>query len=571
MTVDNKQVARLLNDIGAILEIKGENPFKVRAYTRAARAIAGTTTPVSEMVEEDSLRKLSGVGKAISSKIAEYVTTGKLEYYRKITKDMPGGLLEMLKIPDLGPRKVSVLYQKLGLSSIAELRQAAQAGKLKSLTGFAARTEEKILAGIEALTRGSGRTLLGEALPRARAIVAQLARLPSVARAAYAGSTRRMKETVKDMDILVAAARPKEVMDTFTSLPEVDQVKAKGSTKSSVVLKAGLAVDLRVVPGKSFGAALMYFTGSKDHNVHLRGIAQGGKLKLNEYGLFRGKRQVAGKTEGDVYAKLSLAWMPPELREDAGEIEAAQEGKLPQLVEASDIKGLLHVHTRASDGLQSLEEIADTCARLGYEYVLITDHSEYAAYAGGLSAAELEEQMKAIEKLNRKRSDIRLLASIEADIKPDGSIDLGDEILSRLDFVTAAIHSNFGMSEKKMTARILKALAHPHLDMFVHPTGRLLLSRQPYQVDMEAVFEAARRYNIILELNCQPERMDLDGAHCRAAQEMGIKIGIGIDAHSEAQLENYMELGLGTARRGWLTKSDVVNCLSATELVQLVR
>ncbi len=379
-----------------------------------------------------------------------------------------------------------------------------------------------------------------------------------------------MKETVKDLDILVTSTKPKEVMDRFTGLEEVELVKAKGQTKSSVILKSGLPADLRVVAGKSFGAALQYFTGSKDHNVHLRGIAQDRGLKLNEYGLLRGRKQLAGKTEEEVYAGLSLPWCPPELREDTGEVEAAQKGKLPDLVEAEHIRGMFHVHTDASDGMQSLEAVAEACAKLGYEYVVIADHSESAKYAGGLSAKQLLKQMVAIDKLNEKRSDIRVLKGTEVDIRPDGSLDYDDELLSRLDFVIAGVHSNFRMGKKQMTARIKKALANKHVDMFAHPTGRLLLSREPYQVDMEELLGAAKRYGVILELNCQPERMDLDGAHCRAAKEMAIKIGIATDAHNEAGF-GFMELGVGTARRGWLAKSNVVNWLSASELLKLVK
>jgi DNA polymerase (family 10) len=568
--MDNKQVAKLLNEIGAVLEIKGENPFKVRAYYRAARALEGTTADVNVMVREDALRTLPGVGEAISKKVAEYVTTGKLGYYEKIREDFPVGLLEMLRVPDLGPRKISALHQQLGISGLHELQEAAQAGKLKGLPGFGARSEEKVLQGIEMLSRGGGRTLLGDVLPQANAITGKLGKLRAVSQIAYAGSVRRMKETVKDLAILVTSTKPEEVMDRFAGLDEVDLVKAKGDTKSSVILKSGLPADLRVVARKSFGAALQYFTGSKDHNVHLRGIAQDRGLKLNEYGLFRGRRQLAGKTEEEVYGGLSLPWCPPELREDTGEVEAAQKGKLPDLVEAEDIRGMLHVHTDASDGMQSLEEIADACAKLGYEYVVIADHSESAKYAGGLSVKQLLKQMVAIDKLNKKRSDIRIFKGAEVDIRPDGLLDYGDEILSRLDFVVAGVHSNFRMGKKQMTARIQKALANRQVDMFAHPTGRLLLSREPYQVDMEELFKVAKKYRVILELNCQPERMDLDGAHCRAAREMGIKIAIATDAHNETGLA-YMELGVGTARRGWLSKSNVVNCLSASELIKSLK
>lgn len=568
--MDNKQVAKLLNEVGAVLEIKGENPFKVRAYYRAARALEGTTADVKAMVEENALRTLPGVGEAISKKIVEYVTTGKLAYYEQITEDFPAGLLELLKVPDLGPRKVSVLHQRLGVSGIHELQEAAQAGRLQALAGFGARSEEKILQGIEMLSRGGGRTLLGDVLPQAKVITRKLEKLGAVSQIAYAGSVRRMKETVKDLDILATSTKPEEVMDYFTGLDEVDVVKARGGTKSSVILKSGLPADLRVVARKSFGAALQYFTGSKDHNVHLRGIAQGRGLKLNEYGVFRRQRQLGGKTEEDVYDRLALAWCPPELREDTGEVEAAQKGKLPELLEADDIKGMFHVHTNASDGIHTLEEIADACVRLGCEYVVIADHSQSAKYAGGLSPSQLREQMAAIDRLNKKRSDIRILKSAEVDIRPDGSLDYGNELLSRLDLVIAAVHSNFRMGRKQMTARIKKALANKHVDMFAHPTGRLLLSRQPYQVDMEELFKAAKKYGVILELNCQPERMDLDGAYCRAAREIGIKIAIATDAHSAAGLE-YMELGVGTARRGWLSKSDVVNCLSASELLKLLK
>lgn len=567
----NFEVANVFKEIADILEIKDENPFRIRAYRRAAQNIEALTEAVEELAQRGDLEKVPGIGKDLALKVQEVLSTGGLKYLENLKKEIPESLVEFLSIPGMGPKTAKLLYDQLGVDSVEKLEELAKGHKLQGLPGIRAKTEENILRGIELYKKGRERMSLGKALPLAQEIIAQLQALPEVNRLSFAGSLRRMKETVKDIDILVTSENPAKVMGVFASLPLVQEVLARGETKCSVILKEGIQADLRVVDPESFGAALQYFTGSKAHNIRTRELAVRKGLKLSEYGVFSDAdgRRLGGALEEDMYAALGLSLIPPELREDTGEIEAALEGRLPKLVEYSEIKGDLHVHSHWSDGAHSLEELAEAAIRKGYEYLLIADHSKSMGIARGLSEEELHQQVQEIQALNKKFKGFCLLAGIEVDIRADGTLDFPDDVLAQLDIVVAAIHSGFKQAKETMTKRIVKVMENPHVHIIAHPTGRLIGEREGYELDWEEVLRCARETNTALEINSYPARLDLNDLNSRRAKEAGVSMTISTDAHTISQLET-MTLGVATARRGWLTKGDLLNTLSARDLLKRI-
>jgi DNA polymerase (family 10) len=555
--MDNREIARVLAEIGVLLELKGENPFKVRAYGAAARQIEALGVPVKTLAAEGRLGELPGIGEALSEKISTLAATGRLPYHEGLKASVPPGLLDILRIPSVGPKKVRVLHETLKIATLAELEAACRAGRVAALKGFGARTQEKILEGLAFLARHAGRVLLRDALGPARDLLRAIETCPAVTRASLAGSIRRWRETVKDIDLIAGSARPAEVMEAFTRHPLAAEVVASGETKSAIRLPGGLAADLRVVPDADYPCLLHHLTGSKDHNVALRSLAQKRGLKVSEWGLFRGDTRLPVADEAALFKALGLAFIPPELRENGGEIEAAAEGGIPRLVEWGDLRGILHMHTEWSDGQGTVEAFARRAVELGLDYIAITDHSRAAAYAGGLSPAELAKQGEEIDAVNRRVRGVTVLKGIEVDILPDGSLDLPDDVLAKLDVVIASVHTHFTMPEAEMTRRICRAFENPHLDLFAHPTGRLLLSREGYAADLEAVFAAAKRHGVVLELNAHPRRLDLDWRHLRRAKELGIRVSIDPDAHQVGGLDDVL-YGIGIARKGWLTKEDVL-------------
>jgi DNA polymerase (family 10) len=566
----NLELARIFNEIADMLEIKGESPFRIQAYRRGARAMEALSEDIEEIYRRGELRNIPGVGESLAEKIKEYLESGRMTYFEELRASLPSGVVTLMQVPEVGPKTALLLYEKLGITTIDELERACKEGKVRTLPRMGAKTEENILKGIELLRRTKERLPLGVVLPHAQEIVDILGRLRQVQEISLAGSIRRMKETIGDIDILVTSTDPDIVMDTFTSLPRVNRVLSKGTTRSSVVLDVGIQADVRVVEPESFGAALQYFTGSKEHNIRLRERAVRKGLKINEYGVFlvKNEKRIAGRTEEEVYATLGLPWIPPEIREDQGEIDLAEKGKLPALIQISDIKGDLHMHTRWSDGADSVEEMAKAAKARGYEYICITDHSQSLKFAGGVPIDELREHARAVRRLSDKLG-IAILIGSEVDILPDGSLDYPDEVLKELDVVVASVHSRFRMSEEEMTRRIIKAMENPHVDILGHPTGRLLGQRDPYQVDIEKIVDAARRTQTVLEINATPERLDLKDSHARMAKEHGVKLAINTDAHSRHQLR-YMEFGVGTARRGWLEPKDVINTLRLNDLLDFL-
>ena len=575
--MENIDIARIFSEIADLLEIKGENPFRVRSYRNAALVIEGLPITLETIVERDEkeLEEIPGIGKSLHEKIVEILKTGKCSFHQDLLKEMPPGLLDLLRIQGLGPKKVKALYEKLGIQSVEELEKEAAAGRLRSLPGMGERTEENIIKSIRSLRESAGRFGIALARSYAGQIVEYLREMPGVSEAVPAGSLRRWKETVGDVDILVTCREGTPVMDRFVSFPQVDRVLAKGKTKTTVVLGCGLQVDVRVLEERSFGAALQYFTGSKAHNIAVRDRAKRRGLKISEYGVFResdGKR-IAGRSEEEVYEAVGLCWIPPELRENRGEIEAAEKGELPLLVEKDDIRGDLHLHTKYSDGGFTVEEMARHAMSMGYEYMAVTDHSKAVGIAHGLDEERLLTQMEEIDRLNMKlekeQSRFRILKGVELDIRGDGSLDLDMDVLKRLDIVVAAIHSRFNMPEEEMTGRIIRALSTGIVNVLAHPTGRLINRRAPYQVNMAEVLEAAGEYGVAMEINAYPDRLDLSDVHCRLAKDKGVKVVISTDSHSKLQME-YMRYGIQTARRGWLGKADVLNTKSLDELLDFL-
>ncbi len=576
--MDNPQIARIFEEIADILEIKGENPFRVRSYRNAALVVQGFAVSLKSIVEggEEELEKIPGIGTSIREKVVEILATGKCKFHDGLLKELPPGLLELLRISGVGPKKVALLYDKVGIKSVDELEKAAQAHKLCGLPGMGEKSEQKILKAVQEAKRVSGRFGLSTVRTVAEDYKSHIKKLKGVIDVEPSGSLRRWKESIGDLDILVTCKKGVPVMDHFVSYPEVSEVVAKGDTKSTVILTNGLQVDLRVLDKKSFGSALQYFTGSKAHNIAVRDRAKRMGLKISEYGVFREKtgKWMAGRTEQDVYGAVGLEWVPPELRENRGEIEAAEASKLPGLIELKHIKGDLHVHTKESDGANTLEEMAEAAMAMGYEYIAVTEHSKGLAIARGLEEKRLLKHIETIdrfnERLKKKGVKFRVLKGTEVDIRSDGTLDYKSSLLERLDCVVGAVHSGFDMPGKDMTRRILKAISTAKLHILAHPTGRLIGTREPYAVDMEKVINAAKKYGVFLELNAYPERLDLNDIHCKLAKDTGVLVAISTDAHNTLHLKNIV-YGVHTARRGWLGKKDVLNAGGLKEVLKLLK
>jgi len=563
--VSNQSIAELLREIGEYLAMQ-EVPFKPRAYEKAAGVIEGLEEEVADIYMRGGLKALEeipGVGVSIAEKIEEFIKTGKVKYYEGLKKKTPVDLEGLSRVEGLGPKSIKKLYQKLGISDLADLEKAAKAGKIAKLEGFGARSEEKILKGVAFAKRSGGRFVLGFVTPQIRSIVSHLTKLPDASRVTVAGSVRRKKETIGDADILIVSAKPKIVMDYFVSMPEVMSVIAHGDTKSSVKVKPGVNVDLRVVPAESYGAALNYFTGSKDHNVALRQIAVKKGWKLNEYGLFsvKGAREktIAGKTEEEIYKMFGMDYIEPELRENTGELQAAQAHRLPKLIGYGDLQGDLQVQTNWTDGSDSIEAMAKAAAAQGLAYIAITDHTKRLAMTHGLDEKRILQQMAEIDRLNKKfAGKIKILKGSECDILKDGTLDLPDSVLSKLDVVGAAVHSHFNLTRAEQTERIKRAMANPNVDILFHPTGRIINRREAYEVDMEAVIAHAKKTGTVLEIDAYPDRADLKDEYVRKCVEAGVKMSIDSDAHSPTHFP-YLEYGIAQARRGWAEKDDIIN------------
>lgn len=559
MPIHNADVAAIFGEIADLLEIEGANPFRVRAYRNAARVLGDLGTDLRGMLEQGAdLTELPGIGDDLAGKIREIVSTGHCATLDKLHRSIPHPVVELLRLPGLGPKRVKALYQDLDIHTVAQLQRAARDGRLQELPGFGPKTEQRILEALAAQASAPRRYKVAVAGQYAQALAAYLGQTPGVREVAVAGSFRRMRETVGDLDLVVSSRDPESVTRRFVGYDEVAKVQAEGPTRSTVTLKSGIQVDLRVVSPEQFGSALYYFTGSKAHNIAIRRLGQQRGLKINEYGVFRGKERIAGDTEASVLEAVGLPWIPPELREDRGEIEAARRGALPNLVEAGELRGDLHAHTRATDGHNSLREMAEAARARGFEYLAITEHSRRLTMAHGLDPGRLLKQIDEIERLNDSLTGITLLKGIEVDILEDGALDLPDDALARLDLVVGAVHSKFNLSRSRQTMRILKAMDHPHFSVLAHPTGRLIDSRDPYDVDMLRIIRHARQRGCFLELNAHPERLDLLDIHCQMARDEGVLVAINSDAHGVHDFDNLV-YGVGQARRGWLEKKDVLN------------
>ena len=569
--MSNAEIARLFSRYATLLEIDGANVFRVRAYQNAARSLDGLGRSVADMVRDgEDLTELEGIGADLAGKIEVIVRTGHLEKLDELERRLPAALVELTTVPGLGPKRVKLLYDALDVRGLDDLERAARSGRIAGVRGFGAKTVERILRALEARRGSEGRVGWLEAERAAAPLVAQLQVVRGVEDAVVAGSFRRGRETVGDVDILVSAARAAAVMDAFLGYAEVREVLARGPTRSTVRLASGLQADLRVVAPASYGAALVYFTGSKAHNIALRSLAAKRGWKLSEYGLFEGRKQLAGRAEDDVYGRLGLAYIEPELREDGGEIEAARAGTLPRLVALDDMRGDLHCHTNATDGADPLEAMAHAAEERGYEYLAITDHTRHLRIANGLDPKQLARELRAIDRLNAKLRKLTILKSAEVDILEDGSLDLPDGSLRELDLVVGAVHDRFGLPRERQTERILRAMDHAAFNVLAHPTGRLLGEREGYALDMERVMRAAAERGCFLEVNAQPKRRDLADVHCKMAKDIGVKVAVSTDAHSTAQL-GHMRLGVIQARRGWLGPDDVLNTRGLAALRKLLK
>jgi DNA polymerase (family 10) len=579
LKMKNKEIAKVLYDIARYLEMD-RVPFKPYAYEKVAMALESLDEDAEKIYKEggrDALKRISGVGEGIAKAIEEYLKTGTIRIYEEYKKKLPVDLDELMRVEGIGSKKVKVLYQKLGIKNLKDLEKSAKAHKIAPLFGFGEKTEKNILEAITFLKRDKGRFLLGEIIPTVKEIIGKLSGLKEVKKISTAGSVRRMKETVGDVDILVVSSKPSKVMDYFVSLPGVEKIWAKGATKASVRLKQGFDVDIRVVPEKSFGSALQYFTGSKEHNIATRIIAMDKGLKLNEYGLFRGSKMITSRTEEEIYKAIGLSWIGPELRENQGEIEAAlrqaqdRPSGLPKIIGYNDIKGDLHCHSNWDGGIDSIEEMAKYAIEIGYEYIGISDHTKFLRIEHGLNEKQLLLQRKEIEKINEKfkikNLKFKIIQGCEANILADGSIDIKDEVLGRLDYVIAGVHSAMKQDKNKMTERIIKAMRNPNVDIISHPTGRLLQRRDEYQIDFDKILKVAKETGTILEINSSPNRLDLKDTNIRKAKEMGVKMVINTDAHQKEQMQ-LMEYGIAQARRGWAEAKDIINTQPLKELLK---
>jgi DNA polymerase (family X) len=571
MSVHNKEIIEILTEVADLLDIKGENEFRVRAYRNAVRTISGLSKSLADMVNNDEdISSLPDIGDSIAEKIEEIVETGNLKQLKNLKKEVPTSLIEIMKLEQIGPKHTKTLYEELDIDSIDDLKKAVDEGKVEELDGFGKKTVENIKREIEEYAQkgGSKRVKRNEAEEEIQPLIDYLEdKMDDVT---IAGSFRRKKETVGDIDILATSNDAEKAMKAFTEFDEVERVLAHGDKKSLIKLRTGLQVDLRIVDKNEFGAALLYFTGSKEHSIALRKIGQEKDLKVNEYGVFSGREKLASKTEKKMYKALGLRYIEPELREDKGEFEASRNNKLPKLVEMDDIKGDLQTHTKASDGKYSLKEMVEAAQELGYEYYAVTDHSKKVTMANGLDEKRLAKQMEEIDELNKKMKKIKILKSIEVDILEDGSLDLSDDILEELDIVICSIHYNMNLSKKKQTRRILKAMENPNFNILAHPTGRMINKRSPYDVDMEKIMKEAKDKGCFLEINANPDRLDLNDDNARMAKEIGLKLSISTDAHSKSNLY-FMKYGVAQARRGWLEKDDVLNTRSWKDLKKLLK
>ncbi len=563
----NKELADLFERMADILEFKGENPFKINAYRKASRIIGDLTQDIEEIAESGKLKDVPGIGEGMAQKIVEYLKTGKVSKYEEVRKGVSDELIAIMDIPGIGPKTLSMIHREKGISNLSQLERALEEGSLIGLFGIGEKKVENIKRGIQLLKQSKGRMNLGIAFPVAKRIVEALREKTGSRKIEWAGSLRRMRENIGDIDILATGPNKEKIIHTFTHLPEVKEVLASGETKASVIVEGGIQIDLRVVGEVSYGAALQYFTGSKAHNIHLRGIAKAKGIKINEYGVFKGEKKIGGKEEKDVYLSLGMDWIEPELREDRGEIEAAQKGGLPKLVQESEIKGDLHIHSNWSDGTSSIEEIARAAQKRGYQYVVICDHSKSLRIAHGLDESRLMEQIEEIDRINEKMKGFQILKGSEVDILADGKLDFPEKILEKLDIVIGAIHSGFKQDKAKMTKRITRALENPYIHILAHPSGRLLGARDPYEIEIEELMEAAKKFGKALEINAYFERLDLNDIHCRKAKEMGIRVSIGTDAHHLDQMW-MMSLGVAVARRGWLEDKDILNTFSLKEILK---
>ncbi len=569
-TVHNADIAAAFDEIADVLEVQGANPFRIRAYRNASRVVNGLPEEASAMLDRgENLSELPGIGKDLAQKIADLAGTGTTALLEQIHRETPQALRTLLRLPGLGPKRVKAIHETLHVENLAQLHRAIKDGRLRTLSGFGAMLEQRLLHAIETQTTTSPRIKLATAAQYAEPIVAYVQELPSVEAVIMAGSYRRGQETVGDLDLLAAAEHPDPVVKAFSAYPEVAQIVASGPTRGTVILRSGIQVDIRVVPPQSFGSALVYFTGSKAHNIAIRRIAQAQRLKINEYGVFRGDRRLGGQTEESVYRSIGLPWIPPELRENRGEIEAARAGRLPNLVAIGDIRGDLHIHTTATDGHNSILEMAQAAKALGYAYLAITEHSRRLTMAHGLDATRLGRQIAEIERLNHRPLGIRILAGIEVDILEDGRLDLPDSVLAELDLAIGAVHSGFHLTRAQQTERILRGLDNPYLTMLAHPSGRLIGEREPYDVDLPRILRKLRAQDRFIELNAHPDRLDLTDGQCRVARDLGVLVSINTDAHAIADYRN-MRFGVGQARRGWLEKCDVLNTRSLSELETLL-
>jgi len=570
--MQNSEIARQFEELADLLEIDGANAFRLRAYRNAARMIADLPESMSDIVEDQdrSPDELPGIGKDLAQKITVLVETGSLPQLEEMKEKIPHGVVEMLRLPGMGPKKAAMLFHELNITTLEELQQAAEQEQIRALKGFGKKTEETILEGLAQAKQASGRVFLAEAKAQADAIVETLSQLPSVEEIALAGSFRRRRETVGDLDLLITAEDSSEAMDALAAHELVEKVLARGETKQRVRLRSGLEMDLRVVPEESYGAALQYFTGSKAHNIVVRRRAQERDLKINEYGVFRGEKSIAGKTEEEVYSAVDLPWIPPELREDRGEFELAENDQLPVLIELSDIRGDLHMHTTATDGTASIAEMAEAAKERGLKYIAITDHSKRVMMAGGLDAKKLRKHWKEIEKVNAKISGIEILKGIECDILEDATLDLPDDVLAEADWVIAVLHYGLKQPQEQIHKRLMTAIENPHVSIIGHPTGRLIGKRPGAEMNMPEILKAAADHGVMMEINAHPSRLDLDDVAAAAAKDMGIPIVISTDAHSTNGLD-VMQYGVYQARRAGLTKKDVANTKTWGQFKKLLR
>jgi len=578
--MDNLEVAKILNQIADLMDIKGENKFKIGAYRKAARSIEESTENINEIYLKDNLKEIPGVGESIAEDIKELIEKGKCQRLENLKEKIPAKLSDLMNIEGLGPKKVAFLYKKFKVTTVPQLEKLIISHKLKKLFGWGEKSEENILEGIKLYKRFKERFPLGQIYPYAQALKEKLKKSPFLKQIEICGSFRRRKETIGDLDVLIASKNPKKMIDFFINLPEIQKINAKGTTKVNVLLKygaqhqGGLEADLRVVKPESFGAALHYFTGSKSHNIQIRKMGVERGLRINEYGVFKVSPQklikIGGEKEEDIFKAVGLPFIPPEIRENEGEIEAAQKNNLPKLIKEKDIKGDLHVHSNWSDGENSILEIAQACQKIGHQYVAITDHSSPLGIVNGLDSDRILKQIKTIKEINKKFRNFYILSGIEVDINKDGSLFLPNKILEKIDLVIAGIHSSFRLSKEQMTKRVIRAMQNFNIDILAHPTGRLINEREPYEIDISAIIKEAKKTKTILEINAFWSRLDLDALNVRKAKENGVKLAISTDSHSLKHLD-FMTFGVDTARRGWIEKKDVVNTLSLNELLKFLK